>query len=102
MLPNPTTRIFTYANSLNGFETTQPLVQSNAAKYAVPLCHRHTTWGGLLVLRHAVVIVLTGVYQNLCNPRVLFLLIVVSDRPANRRCLDKLGPGANYANDFHG
>jgi hypothetical protein len=47
------------------------------------------------------VIVLTGVHKNLFDPRVLFLLIVASDRPAYRRCLDELWPGADYANDFH-
>jgi hypothetical protein len=26
---------------------------------------------------------------------------VVSDRLTDRRCLDELGPGTDYANDFH-
>ena len=47
------------------------------------------------------VIVLTGVHQNFCDPRVLFLLIVIADCPAYRRCLDELGPSADYGDNFH-
>ena len=47
------------------------------------------------------VIVLTSVHQNLCDPRVFTLLIVVSDRPAYRRCLDELGTGTNDSDYFH-
>ena len=47
------------------------------------------------------VIVLTSMYQYLCDPRVLFILIVVSDRPAYRRSLDELGTGTNYSDNFH-
>ena len=47
------------------------------------------------------IIVLTGVHQDLYDSRVLCLVIVVSDRPAYRGCLDELGPGTDYANDFH-
>ena len=47
------------------------------------------------------VVVLAGVHQNLCDPRTLFRIIMVSDRLTDRRCLDELGTSANYANDFH-
>ena len=47
------------------------------------------------------VIVLAGVHQNLYDPRVLCLVIVVPDRPAYRRGLDELRTGPDYANDFH-
>ena len=47
------------------------------------------------------VIMLTGMHQNFCDPRVLFLVIVVSDRPAHRRCLNELGSGSDNCYYFH-
>ena len=47
------------------------------------------------------VIVLASVHHNLGDPRILSFLIMVSNGPTYRRCLDELGPGADYGDNFH-
>jgi len=47
------------------------------------------------------VIVLPGVHQNFFYLGSLALFVMALNRLTDRRCLDELGPGADYADDFH-